>query len=87
MAIIILNHEVKDFATWKPHYDGDSQRRKQAGFKEVAVGTHSDNPKMVYMIWEGDPAAVKTMLADPELAAKMKTAGVVSAREVVVVNT
>lgn len=87
MAIIILNHEVKDFAAWKPHYDGDAQRRKQAGFKEVAVGTQSDNPKMVYMIWEGDPAAVTAMLADPELAAKMKTAGVVSAPEVVVVNT
>jgi hypothetical protein len=87
MAIIILSHDVADFKAWKPHYDGDTARRNQAGFKEIAVGTQADNPKKVYMIWEGDPAVVQGMLSDPELAAKMKDAGVISKPEVTIVNT
>ena len=87
MAIIILSHDVADFKAWKPHYDGDRARREQAGFKEIAVGTQADKPKKVFVIWEGDPATVQGMLSDPELAAKMKEAGVVSAPEVIIVNT
>jgi len=87
MAIIIMHHEVKDYAAWKPHYDGDAPRRENAGFKEVAVGTHSEKPNRVYMIWEGDPANIEPMLKDPELAEKMKEAGVISKPEAIVINT
>jgi len=87
MAIIILNHDVKDFAAWKPYYDGDSSRRINAGFKEIAVGTKSDDPNKVFMIWEGDPAPLGDMLKDPELKAKMDEAGVVSPPEITVINT
>jgi hypothetical protein len=87
MAIIILNHDVKDFASWKPHYDADAPRRANAGFKEVAVGTKSDNPNTVYVIWEGDPALLDPMMKDPDLQAKMEQAGVISAPEITVVNT
>lgn len=59
MAIIILNHDVRDFASWKPIYDGDAARRENAGFREIAVGTKSDNPNKVYMIWEGDPSLIE----------------------------
>jgi len=87
MAIIILSHDVKDFASWRPHYDGDSARRENAGFKEIAVGTQSGNPKKVFMIWEGDPGAVEQMLKDPALKEKMETAGVTSQPEITIINT
>lgn len=87
MAIIILNHDVKDFASWKPVYDADADRRINAGFEEIAVGTKSDNPNSVYMIWEGDPSSIEGMLKDPELKAKMQEAGVVSPPEFLVINT
>jgi hypothetical protein len=87
MAIIILNHDVKDFASWKVHYDADADRRINAGFKELAVGTKSDNPNAVYMIWEGDPATLEKMISDPELKEKMDEAGVISPPEFVVINT
>ena len=87
MATIILSHDVKDFASWKPHYDADAPRRTKAGFKEIAVGTKSNDPKKVIVIWEADPAAVENMLKDPELKAKMEAAGVISAPEVTIVNT
>jgi hypothetical protein len=87
MATIILSHDVKDFATWKPHYDADKARRQNAGFKEIAVGTKSDDPKNVIMIWEGEPAAVDQMLKDPALKEKMEAAGVISPPEITIVNT
>ena len=87
MAIIILNHDVKDFAAWKPIYDADVDRRKNAGFREIAVGRKSDNPQSVYMIWEGDPSVIDGMLKDPDLKEKMEEAGVISAPEFTVINT
>ena len=87
MAIIILNHDVKDFALWKPIYDADAARRINAGFKELAVGTDAANPNKVFMIWDGDPAPLGDMLKDPELKQKMQEAGVISVPEVTVINT
>ena len=86
MATIIVTHDVVDYAAWKPKYDEDSARRASQGIKELAVGSQSDNPKKVYLIWEADPALVEQMLQDPELAVKMKEAGVAGKPEVVVLN-
>ena len=87
MAVIVLNHDVKDFATWKTHYVADTARRNNAGLKEIALGTKSDNPHKVYIIWEGDPKNLEPMLTDPDLEKVMKEAGVVSKPEVIVINT
>jgi len=87
MAVVILSHTVADYATWKPLYEQDSARRDAAGLKEVICGQKSDNPNTVYVVWETDtPEAVDQMFADPELAEKMKAAGVTSSPEVVIVK-
>jgi hypothetical protein len=86
MAIIIMSHDVKDFASWKPVYDADVERRTNAGFKELAVGTQADKPQKVFMIMEGDPAGIDSMMQDPDLEQKMQQAGVVSMPEVTVIN-
>jgi hypothetical protein len=87
MAVIILSHEVKDFASWRPAYDADSARRDSVGLKELAVGTQSDNANKVFVIWEGDPSKAEKMMQDPEIGIKMKEAGVLSAPEITVINT
>lgn len=87
MATIIMSHDVVDYATWKPVYDADSARRDDAGLRELAVGTKSDNPNSVYIIWDGDAAIMEQMMRDPELEEKMKEAGVTSAPEVIIINT
>ena len=87
MATIILSHDVENFDSWKPYYEADSSRREEAGFKELAVGTQSDDPKKVFMIWQGDPVKVEKMLQDPELAELMKEAGVTSVPEVTIINS
>jgi hypothetical protein len=87
MATIILNHKVKDYSSWKSHYDNDSARRSGAGLKEIAVGQKSDDPSMVYIIWEtADPSVLDKMLADPDLKNAMDEAGVISKPEVVMVR-
>ena len=87
MATIILSHDVKDYASWKPHYEADKARRQNAGFKEIAVGTKSDDPNKVIMIWDGDPAAIDSMLKDPDLKELMETAGVISPPEITIINS
>ena len=87
MATIILSHDVKDFASWKQTYVADAPRRANAGLVEIAVGTKSDNPNKVFMVWKGDPSVLDKMLHDPELAEVMKAAGVISAPEVTVINS
>jgi hypothetical protein len=87
MAVIVLSHDVEDFTKWKPHYDADVARRTNAGFKELAIGTKSDDPHKVFMIWEGDPKILESMLNDADLEKLMKEAGVVSKPEVTVINT
>lgn len=87
MATIIMSHDVADYAAWKPVYEADSARRDEAGFKELAVGTASDNPNKVYIIWDGDQAIMDKMLQDPDLKARMEEAGVTSAPEVTIINS
>ena len=87
MATIILSHDVKDVSVWKPIYVADAPRRAKAGLVELAVGTKSDNPNKVFMVWKGDPLAVDKMLHDPDLAEVMKAAGVISAPELTVINS
>ena len=87
MATIIVSHDVEDFSAWKPHYLADSDRRTSAGLKELAYGTQSDNPHKVFVIWEGSSSVVEQMMKDPDLADKMKEAGVTSKPEVLVINS
>ena len=50
MATIIMNHRVKDFATWKPIFDSDKALRDGAGLTQLAIGQKSADPGMVYVV-------------------------------------
>ena len=87
MAVVILSHPVADFKSWKTVYDADSERRKGAGLKEIIVGQDTDDPSMVYMVYETkDPGGVQEMLSDPNLAEIMKEAGVTGPPKLTVIQ-
>ena len=87
MAVIIASHPVADYAAWRPIYDADTERRKVNGIKTLAVGQKSDDPNMIYMIWEvEDASTIEKMMADPSLQEKMKEAGVTGPPEFVTIN-
>jgi hypothetical protein len=87
MATIILSHDVKDYAVWKPYFVGDKARRIQAGLEDIAFGTKSDDPKKVFMIFKGDPGIMEKMMNDPGLAEIMKKSGVISQPEVIILKS
>jgi hypothetical protein len=87
MPTIILNHRVSDYNKWRPLYDGDHERRKNAGLKELKVGRKSGDPNLVYIIFEAkDTAGIESMLHDPDLKVVMDKGGVISQPEVVIID-
>ena len=78
MATVILSHKVLDYAKWRPIYDSDIQRRKDAGFTNEKVYREADDPNHIYIIADvTDPKILAGMMADPKLAEKMAEGGVV----------
>jgi hypothetical protein len=87
MSIVILNHRVKDFKTWKPFFDADRQRRTDAGLKEIFVATLADDPNEVQIAFEtNDVAKAQKMMESPDLHKYMEDAGVVRMPEVTILN-
>jgi hypothetical protein len=82
MAHIIIQHQVDDYASWRPHFDADKGAREAAGARDVAVLQDADDPNSVWMVMEADPSVVEPMMSDPERAAEMQAAGVISQPQV-----
>ena len=87
MATVILNHNVEDYKKWRPVFDSDSRRRKEAGMMNERVFRSADDPNNIYIIAEvADISSTARMMNDPDLAAKMKEGGVISKPTVTVLN-
>lgn len=87
MATLIVNHRVKDYATWKTGFDSDEARRVENGAKLITVGEKAGDPGNVYLVFDvADISKINSMMASPELQAKMQEFGVISEPEVVVIN-
>jgi hypothetical protein len=87
MATVILNHRVEDYNKWRPVFDADVRRRKEAGMTNERVFRSAEDPNSIYIIADvADPASTAKMMNDPELAAKMKEGGVITKPTVTVLN-
>jgi len=85
MAKFVVIHRVEDFDSWKPKFDEDKTRRDQAGLTEVGVFRQDNDPNNVAVIFEGNNVdEFQKMASDPELAEKMKDAGVISKPEFII---
>ncbi len=87
MVTVIVQHEVKDFAQWKPVFDADEPNRAKAGVKLLGLYTSVKNPNDVTMIFEAAGAEVlDAFMSDPHLQEAMKEGGVISAPVASVLN-
>ena len=87
MAVVILKHKVENYKKWKSYYDKDVDRRQNAGLKEIICGKDSEEPNMVYMIFESnDPARAREMLQDTDLKEVMDEAGVLERPDLVIIE-
>lgn len=82
-STVFLKHKVADYAAWRSLYDADAPRRAEAGLTEKGVYRDAGDENMILIAWEtADTGPLKAMLAAPELAEKMKEAGVMSEPEI-----
>ena len=78
MATFIVRHKVKDYATWKKSFAAHGAVRAQLGFTKSRVHRYVDDPNHVIVVSEvKDIQKAKTLASSPDLAQKMKEAGVV----------
>ena len=78
-SLAMLRHKVADYSAWRPAYDADAPRRESAGLKELGVYRDAADQNMILMLVEVEDASVlRAMMASPDLAEKMKEAGVIS---------
>lgn len=79
MALVIVNHQVKDYDAWRPFFDRDIPRRKEAGITSEEVYCSKEDPNNLYLIFNtNDVAKFEAMFQNPDLRAVMEEAGVIS---------
>jgi len=87
MVTVILSHKIEDYRKWRPVFDADYQRRKEAGLTNERVFKAADDSNHIHIIAEvSDPSYTAKMMEDPDLASKMKEAGVISKPVITILN-
>jgi hypothetical protein len=81
--IVLISHEVKDFADWKVGFDGHNSVREANGVRVIDVLVDAKNPNMVTALFEAsDLDKLNAMFSSPDLKEAMEKGGVISAPEI-----
>ena len=87
MLTVILSHEAKDYEPWRKVFDAGEPLRAASGIKMDRVYTSVDNPNKITIIGEiPSMEAMQAFMQNPQLAADMEAAGVISKPEVIVLQ-
>lgn len=77
MPYLIVRHKVKDYAKWKPFFDGRSATRKAAGSKGGRLFRVAGDPNELIVLLEWDDLGKAQKFAHSEdLRETMERAGV-----------
>ena len=78
MLYILVQQQVKDFATWKSTFDSLEDVRKSFGQTSQKIFQNRDNPNTLTLIfgWNSFEKA-QTYYSSPELRQAMQNAGVI----------
>jgi hypothetical protein len=77
MALYYGRHKVRDYAEWRPYFDGDQGRLSGLGVKLIRMMQTTDNPNEVHFIFDiPDFEAFINMLQNPESQDLLQKAGV-----------
>jgi hypothetical protein len=81
--IVLVSHEVKNFADWKVGFDAHNSAREANGVRVIDVLVDAKNPNMVTALLEAsDLEKLNAMFNSPDLKAAMEKGGVISAPEI-----
>ena len=79
----VITHQVEDFDTWLEAYDGAGEMQQAGGIIGHAASQSLDDPSVAVVYHQADSfETLETFLANPDLQAAMKDAGVISEPEV-----
>ena len=85
--VMVVKHAVKDFDTWKLHFDAHDSARVANGLTTRTVGRNVDDPNMTLVSMEvADLQKAKAFAAMPELKPLMDSAGVVGEPTIEYIN-
>jgi opacity protein-like surface antigen len=73
-AIVIVSHEVADFAAWKKGFDAGKANRDKAGMTERYVMRDLDKPNFVIVVLEADKDKAREFVSDPAFKERIKKA-------------
>ena len=80
---LTVHFKVKDYATWRPSYDGHEKGRLSAGITNGRVFRSAEDPNDVVILQDvADVAKARTWLASDEIKAAMEKSGVVGSPNV-----
>jgi hypothetical protein len=86
-VLVVITHEVKDYAAWRKGYDADGPNRKKGGFKVQGVYADVNNPNMITIVGEfPSAAAAEAFAGSPQLKEAMDKAGVIGKPDVKVLT-
>jgi hypothetical protein len=86
-SVLIITHEVKDFAAWKVGYDNDKPDRDRAGLVQRFLIRDADKPNLVTIVFEApDANAARSFTSNSALKDAMTKAGVVSQPTITIGN-
>lgn len=78
MALLVIYHKVRDYATWRPAYDAHEPARTSAGISNGRVFRRAEDPNdLVILLDVADVDRAGAWAAGAELKAAMQNAGVV----------
>ncbi len=82
-VLMVFSHEVKDWDSWKSHYDDNIGLRKEAGIVDFFVGRDAKKPHVVHVgVKAPSLEAAHKFISRPELIDAMASAGVATAPEI-----
>ena len=87
MATLIILHQVANYDDWRRVYDVKSSIADAHGRESARVFRNTDDPNEVAVVETfGEAERIRDLVGSPELAAAMKTAGVVGSPTIHVID-
>ena len=88
MTYVYGHHKVIDYETWKPYFENDDARRREAGVELVNLFQSAQDPNEVHFLFKVDnPGAMQEMMESEDFEKTMKEAGVISEPQIHVLNS
>jgi hypothetical protein len=87
MALLIVQHKVRDYPGWRPAFDAHKSSQVGAGLTNARVYRKTDDPNNVVILFDvADVAKASAWVGGADLKAAMQNAGVLGAPAVHFIN-